>query len=61
MILGGDCNFEQASPLFCGWKNLKTDKADWKLGAGQSVAAGAGPSTDHTHGDKTGNYTFESL
>ena len=57
-LLLGECHFEQAARPFCGWKNLKTDKTDWRIGAGGTSTGGTGPSTDHTHGDKTGKDSF---
>ena len=37
---------------------MKTDKTDWRIGAGGTSTGGTGPSTDHTHGDKTGKDSF---
>ena len=51
-----NCDFENpvTQLQFCGWKNLKGDNFDWRLGQGATSTQNTGPPTDHTLRDKSG-------
>ena len=52
-----DCDFENPYSQLCAWKNIKTDKMDWRLGQGKTSSLNTGPSNDHTLGDGRGRAT----
>ena len=47
----GSCTFEQG---MCTWQNSKNDDFDWIRAVGETMTAGAGPTTDHTLGTEYG-------
>ena len=47
-IIAGPCSFESG---LCGWKDNSLGTYQWTRNKGATIAAGTGPSVDHTCGN----------